>query len=42
MTNSIDEVEHYDVLFIIGSNTTEAHPDHRREDEAGGEPRSPS
>ena len=26
MTNSIDEVEHYDVLFIIGSNTTEAHP----------------
>ena len=26
MTNSIDEVEHYDCLFIIGSNTTEAHP----------------
>ena len=26
MTNSISEVEHYDVLFIIGSNTTEAHP----------------
>jgi formate dehydrogenase alpha subunit len=26
MTNSIDEVEQYDVLFIIGSNTTEAHP----------------
>ena len=26
MTNSINEVEHYDVLFIIGSNTTEAHP----------------
>ena len=26
MTNSINEVEQYDVLFIIGSNTTEAHP----------------
>ena len=26
MTNSISEVEHYDCLFIIGSNTTEAHP----------------
>ena len=26
MTNSISEVEHYDALFIIGSNTTEAHP----------------
>jgi len=26
MTNSINEVEFYDVLFIIGSNTTEAHP----------------
>jgi len=26
MTNSISEVEHYDVLFVIGSNTTEAHP----------------
>ena len=26
MTNSIDEVEHYELLFIIGSNTTEAHP----------------
>ena len=26
MTNSLDEVEAYDVLFVIGSNTTEAHP----------------
>jgi formate dehydrogenase alpha subunit len=26
MTNSINEVEHYEALFIIGSNTTEAHP----------------
>ena len=26
MTNSINEVEHNDVLFIIGSNATEAHP----------------
>ena len=26
MTNSISEVEFYDVLFVIGSNTTEAHP----------------
>jgi formate dehydrogenase alpha subunit len=26
MTNSIGEVEFYDALFVIGSNTTEAHP----------------
>lgn len=26
MTNSINEVEFNDVLFVIGSNTTEAHP----------------
>jgi formate dehydrogenase alpha subunit len=26
MTNSIGEVELYDALFVIGSNTTEAHP----------------
>ncbi len=26
MTNSIAEIEHNDVLLIIGSNTTEAHP----------------
>ncbi|MDI6788814.1 MAG: molybdopterin-dependent oxidoreductase, partial [Planctomycetota bacterium] len=26
MTNSIDEIENTDVIFIIGSNTTEAHP----------------
>lgn len=26
MTNSINEIQHNDVLFIIGSNTTEAHP----------------
>jgi formate dehydrogenase alpha subunit len=26
MTNSIGEIEHNDVLFIIGSNATEAHP----------------
>ena len=26
MTNSIDELEHADCIFIIGSNTTEAHP----------------
>ena len=26
MTNSIGEIEHDDVLFIIGSNATEAHP----------------
>jgi len=26
MTNSISEVEGNDVLFIIGSNATEAHP----------------
>ncbi len=26
MTNSIDEIRNADVLFVIGSNTTEAHP----------------
>ena len=26
MTNSIPEVENNDVLFVIGSNTTETHP----------------
>ncbi len=26
MTNSINEVQHNDVLFVIGSNATEAHP----------------
>jgi len=26
MTNSIDELQHAGVLFVIGSNTTEAHP----------------
>lgn len=26
MTNSIDEIEHADCIFITGSNTTEAHP----------------
>jgi len=26
MTNSIDEIEHADVIFVTGSNTTEAHP----------------
>jgi len=26
MTNSLSEIEEYDVLFVIGSNTTEAHP----------------
>ncbi len=26
MTNSIDELEHADCIFVIGSNTTEAHP----------------
>ena len=26
MTNSLSEVEFYDALFVIGSNTTEAHP----------------
>ncbi len=26
MTNSLDEVEFYDALFIIGANPTEAHP----------------
>ena len=26
MTNSIDEIRDADVLFVIGSNTTEAHP----------------
>ena len=26
MTNSIGEIEHNDVLFVIGSNATEAHP----------------
>jgi formate dehydrogenase alpha subunit len=26
MTNSLSEVENYDLLFVIGSNTTEAHP----------------
>lgn len=26
MTNSIDELEHSDVIFITGSNTTEQHP----------------
>ncbi len=26
MTNSIDELEHAECIFIIGSNTSEAHP----------------
>ncbi len=26
MTNSIEEVKHHDVIFVIGSNTTETHP----------------
>ncbi|MDP6125379.1 MAG: molybdopterin-dependent oxidoreductase [Candidatus Latescibacteria bacterium] len=26
MTNSIDEIQNADLLFVIGSNTTEAHP----------------
>jgi predicted molibdopterin-dependent oxidoreductase YjgC len=26
MTNSIPEIENNDVLFVIGSNTTETHP----------------
>ncbi len=26
MTNSINEIEQYECLFVIGSNTTEAHP----------------
>ena len=26
MTNSISELEHADCIFVIGSNTTEAHP----------------
>jgi formate dehydrogenase alpha subunit len=26
MTNSIDEIKHADCIFVIGSNTTEAHP----------------
>ena len=26
MTNSIPEVENHDVIFVIGSNTTETHP----------------
>lgn len=26
MTNSIPEIEHNDVIFVIGSNTTETHP----------------
>ncbi len=26
MTNSIDELKHTDCIFVIGSNTTEAHP----------------
>lgn len=26
MTNSIPEIEHHDVIFVIGSNTTETHP----------------
>ena len=26
MTNSIDEIEHADCIFVTGSNTTEAHP----------------
>lgn len=26
MTNSIDELEHAEVIFVIGSNTTEQHP----------------
>ena len=26
MTNSIDEIRHADCIFVIGSNTTEAHP----------------
>src|SRR5512135_3217718 len=26
MTNSIPEIENSDVLFVIGSNTTETHP----------------
>jgi len=26
MTNSLSEIENHDVIFVIGSNTTEAHP----------------
>ena len=26
MTNSIPEIENHDVIFVIGSNTTECHP----------------
>jgi len=26
MTNSISEIENHDVIFVIGSNTTETHP----------------
>ncbi len=26
MTNSVDEIEHADCIFVTGSNTTEAHP----------------
>ena len=26
MTNSVDEIEYADVIFVIGSNTTENHP----------------
>ena len=26
MTNSIEEIRETDLLFVIGSNTTEAHP----------------
>ena len=26
MTNSIPEIENNDVMFVIGSNTTETHP----------------
>ncbi len=26
MTNSIPEIENHDVIFVIGSNTTETHP----------------
>ena len=26
MTNSVGELEHADCIFVIGSNTTEAHP----------------
>ena len=26
MTNSISEIENHDLIFVIGSNTTESHP----------------